>query len=107
MIDILTNITKVSIKSIFTVNKYNSEILQEDLYRILFIRNLIEESFEFVKEYNQEINADQYHNELKDYALELFLKQCEEAIPEEEKSEQGFNLENHNEESKEYFNFIY
>ncbi len=107
MIDILVNMSKVSIRSIFTAKKYDSEILDEDLGRILFIRNLIEESVEFVKEYQKDIDVELYTSKLKKYALELFLKQCEEAITDEEKNSKEFNLENHKKEDSEYFNYIY
>jgi len=38
MIDIITNISKIGIRSIFTVKKYDSEILDGDLSRVLFRR---------------------------------------------------------------------
>lgn len=107
MIDIITNISKIGIRSIFTVKKYDSEILDEDLSRVLFIRNYLEESLLFVKENYKEVDAKVYFNELKEYAVDLFMKQCEEAIPEEEKNSKGFNLENHKKEDKEFFEYVY
>jgi len=107
MIDILVNMSKVSIRSIFTAKKYDTEILDEDLRRILFIRNLLEESFEFVKENHKDIDAELYLSKLKKYALELFVKQCEEEIADEEKNSEEFNLENHKKEDREFFNYIY
>ncbi len=41
MIDTLINISKIGIRSIFTVKKYGTEILEEDLELILFIRNYL------------------------------------------------------------------
>jgi hypothetical protein len=107
MIDILINISKIGISSIFTKKKYDAEILDEDLRRILFIRNYLEESLLFVKKTYKEVDAKVYFIELKKYALELFMKQCEEAIPDEEKNSEYFNFENHKEENEEFFNYIY
>ena len=107
MTDSIIKISKAGLRSIFTVNKYDAEILDEDLSRILFIRNFIEESLLSVKETCKGINAEEYFNELKKYALELFLTYCEESIPEEEKNSKNFNLETHQQEDKEYFNYIY
>ena len=61
LIDILINISKVSIRSIFTAKKYDNEILDEDLRRILFIRNLLEESFEFVKKNHKEEDKEYFN----------------------------------------------
>ena len=107
MIDKILTISKIGIRSIFTVKKYNTEILEEDLSRILFIRNYIEECILFVTEGYKEISAEEYQNELKKYALELFLKYCEETIPDEEKNSKDFNLEIYRKEDKDYFNYIY
>jgi len=107
MTDSIVKITKAGLRSIFTVNKYDAEILDEDLSRILFIRNFIEESLLSVKETCKGINAEEYFNELKKYALELFLTYCEESIPEEEKNSKNFNLKTHQQEDEEYFNYIY
>ena len=107
MTDSIIKISKAGLRSIFTVNKYDAEILDEDLNRILFIRNFIEESLLSVKETCKGINAEEYFNELKKYALELFLTYCEESIPEEEKNSKNFNLETHQQEDVEYFNYIY
>ncbi|CAN5795886.1 hypothetical protein BH23THE1_BH23THE1_31460 [soil metagenome] len=52
MNDILLNISKASIRSIFTAKKYDDKILGEDLHRILYIRNLLEEIIEFIKMFN-------------------------------------------------------
>ena len=81
--------------------------MHEDLNRILFIRNYIEECSQFIKETRKDINAGEYIAELKNYALKLFLIQCKEAIPNEEKKSKDFNLEVHQKESAEYFNYIY
>lgn len=107
MIDNILTISKIGIKSVFTVKKYDSEILDEDLSRILFIRNYIEECSLYVKETNIGINTEEYFTELKKYALELFLIQCEEAIPDEEKNSEDFSLEVHQKEDADYFNYIY
>jgi len=107
MIDILINISKIGIKSIFTAKKYDTEILDEDLRRILFIRNYLEESLLFVKKTYKEVDTEVYFSELKKYALELFVKQCKEAIPDEERNSEDFNFENHKEENVEFFNYIY
>ncbi|MBW6483017.1 MAG: hypothetical protein K0B10_08135 [Vicingaceae bacterium] len=111
MIDNILTISKIGIRSIFTAKKYDTEILYEDLSRILFIRNYIEECLLFVKErYKErykEISAEEYQNELKKYALELFLTFCEEAIPDEEKNSKDFNLEIQRKGDKDYFNYIY
>ena len=107
MIDSLIKISKIGLRSIFTVKKYDTEILDEDLNRIIFIRNYLEESLLFVKETYKGVNAEEYFNELKKYALELFLIQCEEAIPDEEKNSEDFNLETHQKEDADYFNYIY
>jgi len=80
MTDNIIEISKAGLRSIFTVNKYDDEILDEDLSRILFIRNFIEESILSVKDTRKGINAEEYINELKKYALELFLTYCEESI---------------------------
>ena len=63
MIDILINISKIGIRSIFTAKKYDTEILDEDLRRILFIRNYLEESLQFVKETYKDVDAKVYSNE--------------------------------------------
>ena len=107
MIDILINISKIGIRSIFTAKKYDTEILEEDLRRILFIRNYLEESLQFVKETYKDVDAKVYISELKKYALELFMKQCEEAMPDEEKNSLDYNFEKHREEHKEFFNYVY
>lgn len=107
MIDDTLIILKIGIRSIFTVKKYDSEILDEDLSRILFIRNYIEECSLYVKEISQGVNAEKYFAELKKYALELFMIQCEDAIPDEEKNCEYFNLEAHQEEDADYFNYIF
>lgn len=107
MIDNILTISKIGIRSVFTVKKYDSEILDDDLSRILFIRNYIEECSLYVKETSKSINVGEYLTELKKYALELFLIQCEEAIPDEEKNSEDFNLEVHQKEDKDYFNYIY
>ncbi len=107
MIDVLINISKIGIRSIFTAKKYDTEILDEDLRRIMFIRNYLEESLQFVKETYKEVDIEVYFSELRKYALELFMKQCEEAIPDEEKNSEDFNLENHKKEDEEFFNYIY
>ena len=107
MIDVIINISKIGIRSIFTAEKYDPEILDEDLRRILFIRNYLEESLQFVKETYIEVDTEVYICELRKYALELFMKQCEEAIPDEEKNSKDFNLDNHKKEDEEFFNYIY
>jgi hypothetical protein len=107
MIDILINISKIGLKSIFTAKKYDTEILDEDLKRILFIKNYLEENLLFVKENYKEVDSNVYFNELKEYAVELFSKQCEEAISEEEKNSKDFNLENHKKEDMEFFEYVY
>lgn len=103
----LIEIFKVGIKSIFTAKKYDTEILSEDLSRILFIRNYLEESLIFVTENYNEIDTKAYFSELKNYALELFMEQCKEAIPNEEKNSIEFNLEEHQTENKVFFNYIF
>ena len=70
MIDNLLSILKIGIRSVFTVKKYDSEILDEDLNRILFIRNYIEECSLYVKETNENINEGECSTILKSYALE-------------------------------------
>lgn len=107
MIDILINISKIGLKSIFSAKKYDTEILDEDLRRILFIRNYLEESLFFIKETYKEVDAKVYFNELKGYAVELFVKQCEESISDEEKNSEDFNLENHKKEDEEFFDYVY
>ena len=107
MINSLIKISKIGLRSIFTVKKYDTKILEEDLNRILFIRNFLEESLLFVKETYEDVNTEEYFNELKKYALELFLIQCEEAIPDEEKNSENFDLETHQKEDADYFNYIY
>lgn len=73
----------------------------------MFIRNYIEESLLFVKETYEEVDAKVYFNELKKYALELFVKQCEVAISDEERNSEDFSFENHKEEDAKFFNYIY
>ena len=107
MIDNVLTISKIGIRSVFTVEKYDSEILDEDLSRILFIRNYIEECSLYLKETSKNINVGEYSTILKSYALELFLKQCEEAIPDEVKNSEDFNREEHQKEDEDYFNYIY
>ncbi len=101
MIDVILNVSKVSIKSIFTAKKYDAEILEEDLHRIQFIRYLIEESSEHVKNNHKDIDAELYARSLKEYALELFLKQCEEARTDDD------DYEDLDLDDQEYFNYIY
>ncbi|WP_289053547.1 hypothetical protein [Carboxylicivirga marina] len=107
MSDKLLTISKIALKSIFTAKRYDTEILEEDLSRIMFIRNYIDECTEYVKENGIDINTEEYISELKNYALELFLIQCEEAIPPKEKNSKGFNLNDQQVEDAEYFNYIY
>jgi hypothetical protein len=107
MYDNILTISKVGIKSIFTAKKYDSEILGEDLHRILFIRNYIEECSLYVKETCKDIDVVEYFAELKKYALEMFLIQCEEATPNEEKNRKDFNLEAHQQDDTDYFNYIF
>ncbi len=102
MIDVVLNMSKVSIRSVFTAKKYDAEILDEDLRRILFIRNLIEESSEYVKNHHKEIDAELYARRLKEYALELFLEQCKEA-----RSDDDDDCEDLDFDEQEYFNYIY
>lgn len=105
--DTLIEISKIGIRSIFTVKKYDSEILDEDLSRILFIKNYIEDSLQFVEENYSKIDAKVYFNELKKYALELFMEQCEETRLDEKISSKEFNLEEYQKEDKEFFNYVY
>ncbi|HIP48857.1 MAG TPA: hypothetical protein EYG92_07840 [Lutibacter sp.] len=107
MIDILIEISKVGIRSIFTAKKYDAEILDEDLRRIMFIRNYIEESLKFVKDKHKDIETGIYVSELKKYALGLFMEQCEEAISDEERNNENFNIENHKKEDEDFFNYVY
>ena len=107
MIEKITNISKIGIRSIFTIKRYDTEILDEDLKIIIFIRNYLEESLLFVKETYKEVNAEEYYIELKKYALKLFIKQCEEAISDDKENDKDFNLENHKKDDEEYFNYIY
>ena len=107
MIKILIEISKIGIKSIFTAKKYDTEILDEDLNRILFIRNYLEESLIFVTENYKEIDAKVYFCELKNYALELFMGQCEEARLNEKINSKEFNLKEYQKEDKEFFNYVY
>ena len=107
MTDILISISKIGLRSIFTAKKYDTEILDEDLRRILFIRNYLEESLLFVEETYKEVDSKVYFSELKEYAVELFMKQCEEATPDEEKDSEDFNLENQKKEDEEFFNYVY
>jgi len=107
MNDNLIDIAKVGIRSIFTAKKYDTEILDEDLSRILFIRNYIEESLLFVKENHTELDEKVYFNELKKYALELFMEQCEEARLDERINSKEFNLEEYQKENEEFFNYVY
>src|SRR5690554_6658825 len=107
MIDNLLSILKIGIKSVFTVKKYDSEILDEDLSRILFIRNYIEECTLYIKETHKGINVGEYVTELKKYALELFLMQCKDAIHDEEMNSEDFNLETNQKEDADFFNYIY
>jgi hypothetical protein len=107
MIDNVLTISKIGIKSVFTAKKYDSEILEEDLCRILFIRNYIEECSLYVKETSENINVGEYSTILKSYALELFLKQCEEEISDEDKNDEDFDLEEYQKEDEDYFNYIY
>ena len=107
MIDTVLTISKIGIRSVFTVKKYDTEILDEDLSRILFIRNYIEECSLYVQETFRGINAGEYFTELKKYALELFLIQCEKSIPDEEKNSKDFNLSAHQKEDADFFNYVY
>lgn len=107
MFDILIGLSKSSIKSVFSVVKYEEEILEEDLHRIVFIRNLIEENENFVNENFPDIDATLFNSVLKQYALELFTNQCVEAIPIKERNSKNFNIEKHKAEDKKYFNYIY
>ena len=107
MIYNILEISKIGLRSVFTAKKYSKTILEEDLNRILFIRNYIEESLLFVKENYEDVNAEEFYNELKKYARELFLIQCKEAIRDEVKNSENFDLETYQKESADYFNYIY
>ena len=107
MIDRVIEISKIGLRSVFTAKKYNKTILEEDLNRILFIRNYIEESLLFVKKTYKDVNAEEFYNELKKYARELFLIQCNEAIRDEVRNSENFDLETYHKESADYFNYVY
>lgn len=100
-------ISKIGIRSVFTVNKYDPEILEDDLSRIIFIRNYIEECSLYVKEVRQDINTEEYFTALKKYALELFLIQCEDTISDVERNSECFNLKTHQKENADYFNYLF
>ncbi len=107
MVDILMGLSKSSIRSVFTAEKYHHEILDADLHCILFIRNLIEENLEFVKANFKDIDTRMYFSALKEYALNLFIDLCLETSSIKDKNEDDFNIEEHKEENREYFNYIY
>jgi len=107
MEDKLIGMAKSGIRSIFTVKKYNEETLDEDLHRIIFIRNLVETSVDYLKENFENIDVLAYNNNLKQYARELFQNSCIENIPEETRFEKNFNIEDEKKESDTYFNYIY
>jgi hypothetical protein len=107
MINILINLSKVVIRSIFNTKKYEPEILDDDLSKILLVRTLLEDNVDFVRKNHTDINTEIYYSELKKYALELFIKLCDEEILDEEKNSKDFNLNNHRKEDIEYFNYIY
>ncbi|MCD4817280.1 MAG: hypothetical protein K8S23_01145 [Candidatus Cloacimonetes bacterium] len=107
MNDIIIGLAKSCIKSVFTAEKYDNEILDEDSRRIMFIRNLIEESLDFIKNHYKDLDFLLFSNELKQYALELFIKQCIENISTEEKLENDFNIQEEKDEITEYFDYIY
>ena len=73
----------------------------------MFIRNYLEESLQFVKETYKDIDVKVYNSKLKKYALELFLKQCEYAMPDKEKNSEDYNIGKQNLENKEFFNYVY
>lgn len=70
MTDNLIGSAKAGLKSLFTVDKYGIESLEEDLIRIALIRNYIEESLVFAYETFHNANTDEYFSVLKNYALE-------------------------------------
>ncbi len=107
MIDILIEVTKSSILGIFTVEKYNKEILDEDLSKILVIRNIIEECANYVSKSNNKIHLDLFKKKLIEYALELFTEWCFQNIPNEVKLKKGFDTKNEREEIIKYFKHIY
>jgi hypothetical protein len=72
MIDNVLTISKIGIRSVFTVKKYDSKILDENLSRILFIRKNIEECSLYVKETSKGINAGEYSTKLKHMLLNCF-----------------------------------
>jgi len=107
VIGTLIEVSKIGIRSIFTAKKYGSEILDEDLSRILFFKNYIKESLPFVKENQAEIVIQVYFNESKKYALELFMKQCEESRLDERIESKHFNLAEYQKEDMKFFNYVY
>jgi len=107
MEELLTGLAKAAIKSVFTVQKYNSDILYEDLDRIVFIRNLIEESAEYIKANCKGLKVANYNKAMKEYALELYILQCMEAIPDEDKKDEDFDIEEEKEDIINYFEYIY
>ena len=107
MMDTLTEISKIGIKSIFTAEKYNNELLEEDLDRITFIRNYIEEYVLYANKAYSDFNTEEYSQRLKNYALEFFLKQCEDLLSDEEKDSDDYDSMKQRNENEAYFNYIF
>ena len=107
MTDILIGLTKSSIFSLFSVKKLDREILDEDLKRIMLIRNLIEEGSDFIKNNCDGINVNSYNSELNQYACDLFIEFCLDEIPEENRRSDDFDITKEIGEIKEYFDYIY
>jgi hypothetical protein len=105
MTDTITNISKVALNSVFTIKKYDTSstpILEEDIERIIFIRNFIEESVEYIRNNHKDIDTEEFARELKEFAIDLFIKMCNEC-----RGDYEMNPEEQDFDDREYFNYVY
>ena len=102
----IIDLAKSCLQSAFTVKKYNTEILDEDLYKVLFIRNMIEDCSNYIGK-NSDIDVALISNDLQEYSRKLFVEFCIKNIPKEELSDENFNIQSRKDEMSDYFNYMY
>lgn len=102
----IIDLAKKCLQSVFTVEKYNKEILDEDIYKVTFIRNMIEDCCDYIGK-ETDIDASSIGNNLQEYAQNLFVEFCIKNIPEDELSDINFNIQDREVEMSDYFNYMY
>lgn len=105
--NILLMMSESSIRGVFNIEKYEEDLLRDDLERITVVRCMIEENIFFVKDKHQEIDAKLYETKLISYTEKLFLNICakERNVPEHKKKK--INEEEEIKKDKAFFKYLY